>query len=223
MSDRLKKTQSDGSRRSGREGERSCSRLVQRSSDYCRGGVRQGAGLGQRFLRPPSLLRRRCPLGRLVALRWFEFDTNSHEEQLAQAESATAVEKLQVLRQRALASEAYGKTLWELALQHSRKQVFCPDELIHLFLVNICGNLCECEDQHPACGRDRVGEKFTVGNLDRHREFARHLCVSQQVFHLPWLTNGGLLLWSALVYGRLPWRGSCRPLWGSSCRIRCSC
>ena len=51
-------------------------------------------------------------------------------------------------------------SLWELALQHSRKQVFCPDELINLFLVNVCGDLCQRENQHPSCSRDGVGEKF---------------------------------------------------------------
>ena len=47
-------------------------------------------------------------------------------------------------------------SLWEVA----RKQVFCPDDLINLFLVDFRGDLCQRENQHPSCGRDGVGEKF---------------------------------------------------------------
>ena len=59
-------------------------------------------------------------------------------------------------------SVAAGGGLWEVAMQHSRKQVFCPDELINLFLLNVCGDLCQRENQHPSCGRDGVGEEFTT-------------------------------------------------------------
>jgi hypothetical protein len=50
--------------------------------------------------------------------------------------------------------------LCDVAMQHSRKQIFCPDELINLFVVNLRGDLCQREGQHPSCGCDGVGEKF---------------------------------------------------------------
>lgn len=66
-----------------------------------------------------------------------------------------------VLEQMERSVPARGR-LWEVAMQHSRKQVFCPDELINLFLLNVCGDLCQRENQHPSCGLDGVGEEFTT-------------------------------------------------------------
>src|SRR4030095_11993248 len=96
------------------------------------------------------------------------------------------------------------------------ERAFVDTFVIDWFLVNFHRDLCERENQHPACGRDGVVQKFTAGNLDRHREFATHLCASRQVFHLLALTESGLFLCGHLLRGRLFCGGLLcgRLLWG---------
>jgi hypothetical protein len=83
------------------------------------------------------------------------------------------------------------------------EHTFVATFVIDLFLVNFRRDLCERENQHSACGRDGIVQKFTAGNMDRHRELATHLCASRQVFHLLGLTKSDLLLCGRLLWGSL--------------------
>src|SRR6476660_6475937 len=64
-----------------------------------------------------------------------------------------AVPRRPLFQERRFRSGYLSGSLWEVALQHSRKQVFCPDDLINLFLVDFRWDLCQGENQHSSCGR----------------------------------------------------------------------